>query len=234
MRWINLVIFNFFLVIINSNLWDNIFSQSKSPHSTLPDNFELFLVNEKDNTIAGDLLMSTEHNLTKFSFVLDESNGQDPFIQLLIDFNKGRLYIDTQEKCFYQYINLIEQLCPKFILNAYDLLSYFSEDANDYHYVVINPLEIAEVDEDDINKLPSLLRNILLFFGKVTKKYNSIYDKDFYGDFIIDKNKQIIRALTVKTRNAMTTFGTIFKAYDIDKEKFNGLHKLEDCIEYSG
>ena len=234
MRLINILVLSIVFLIINSNLWDNIYSQSKSPHSSLPDNFELLLVNEKDNTIAGDLLMSTEHNLTKFSFVLDESNGQDPFIQLLIDFNKGRVYFDTQEKCLYQYINLIEQLCPKFILNAYDLLSYFSEDANDYHYIVINPLEIAEVDEDDINKLPSLLKNVLLFFGKVTKKYNSIYDKDFYGDFIIDKNKQIIRALTIKTKNAMTTFNTIFKAYDIEKDKFNGIHKLEECVELSG
>ena len=233
MRLINIFVLSILLLIINSNLWDNIYSQSKSPHSNLPNNFELFLINQKDNTTAGDLLMSTEHNLTKFSFVLDESNGQDPFIQLLIDFNKGRLYIDTHEKCVYQYINLIEQLCPKFILNAYDLLSYFSEDENDYHYIVINPLEISEVDEDDMNKFPSLLKYILLFFGKVTKKYNSIYDKDFYGDFIIDKNKQQIRALTLKTKNSIITFNTIFKAYDIDKDKFNSIHKLEDCVEYS-
>ena len=234
MKLINIIVLSILLLIINSNLWDNIYSQSKSPHSTLPDNFELLLLNEKDNTIAGDLLMSTEHNLTKFSFILDESNGQDAFIQLLIDFNAGRLYIDTQEKCVYQYINLIEQLCPKFILYAYDLLSYFSEDSNDYHYIVINPLEISEVEEDDMNKIPSLLKYIFLFFGQVSKKYNTIYDKDFYGDFIIDKNKQTIRAVTIKTKNAMTTFNTNFRAYDIEKEKFNGIHKLEDCVEYSG
>ena len=233
MRLISIFVLPFLILIINSNLWDNIYSQSKSPHSSLPDNFELLLVKEEDNTIAGDLLMSTEHNLTKFSFVLDESNGQDSFIQLLIDFNKGRLYIDTQEKCFYQYVNLIEQICPKLILNAYDLLSYFSEDENDYHYIVINPLEISEVGEDELNKLPSLLKNILLLFGKVTKKYNSIYDKDFYCDFIIDKKKQLIRALSIKTNSAITTFNTIFRAYDIGKEKFNGIHKLEECVELS-
>ena len=231
MRLISIFVLPFLILIINSNLWDNIYSQSKSPHSSLPDNFELLLVKEEDNTIAGDLLMSTEHNLTKFSFVLDESNGQDSFIQLLIDFNKGRLYIDTQEKCFYQYVNLIEQICPKLILNAYDLLSYFSEDSNDYHYIVINPLEISEVGEDELNKLPSILKNILLLFGKATKKYNSIYDKDFYGDFIIDKKKQIIRALSIKTKSIITTFNTIFRAYDIGKEKFNGIHKLEECVE---
>ena len=229
---INIIFLSIQLLSIYSNIWDNIFSQAKSPHFNLAENFQILLTNEKDNSTVGELFVSSELNLIKFSFILDDSSVKDAFIHLLINFNDGKIYFDTQEKCAYLYYDIVEQISPKFILNAYDLLSYFSEDKDYYHYIIINPLELAEVDDDRINKLPSLLRKILVDFEKIAQQSKTIYDKPFYGDFIVDKKDLKIKSLTVKTVSSLNTFNTSFSTYNIEREKFNGIHNLEDCTEY--
>ena len=231
MKFINIILLSISLLIIQSNIWDNIFSQSKSPHFSIPDNFQIILTNEKDGSTAGELFVSSNLNLVKFSFILDESNTKDAFIQLLIDFKSGKIYMDTQEKCVYIYVDIIEQISPKFITNAYDLLSFFSEDENYYHYIVINPLSLADVD-DEVNIIAKIFKNILLGLEKNILENKTIYDKPFYGDFIISKETLKIKALTVKARDTLNTFNTDYSAYDIEKERFNVIHNLTECTEY--
>ena len=229
---LNLLIITILLILTNSNLWDNIYSQSSSPHFSIPDNFQMLLKNEKDDSTAGELFVSSELNLIKFSFILDESNVKEAFIHLLIDFNTGKIYFDTQEKCVYLWYDLVGQITTKFLLNAYDLLSYFKEEERYYHYIVINPLELTEVDEEKINKVPSLIKNVLINLDKIVLQKKTIYDKSFYGDFIIDKKELTIKSLTIKTLNSLNTFNTNVNSYNIEKERFNGIHNLEDCFEY--
>ena len=231
MNIINIFLSSILLLSIQSNIWDNIYSQSKSPHFYIPDNFQITLTNEKDGSLAGELFVSSRLNLIKLSFILDESNEKDAFIQLLIDFKTGKIYFDTEEKCVYIYYDIVEQISPKFILNAYDLLSFFSEDENYYHYVVINPLSLAEVD-DEVNIVAKIFKNILLGLEKNILENKTIYDKPFYGDFIISKEELKLKALTVKARDTLNTFNTDYNAYDIEKEKFNIIHNLTECTEY--
>ena len=233
MNIINIFLSSILLLSIQSNIWDNIYSQSKSPHFYIPDNFQIALTNEKDGSLAGELFVSSRLNLIKLSFILDESNEKDAFIQLLIDFKTGKIYFDTEEKCVYIYYDIVEQISPKFILNAYDLLSFFSEDENYYHYVVINPLSLAEVD-DEVNIVAKIFKNILLGLEKNILENKTIYDKPFYGDFIISKEELKLKALTVKARDTLNTFNTDYNAYDIEKEKFNVIHNLTECTEYKG
>ena len=233
MNIINIFLSSILLLSIQSNIWDNIYSQSKSPHFYIPDNFQITLTNEKDGSLAGELFVSSRLNLIKLSFILDESNEKDAFIQLLIDFKTGKIYFDTEEKCVYIYYDIVEQISPKFILNAYDLLSFFSEDENYYHYVVINPLSLAEVD-DEVNIVAKIFKNILLGLEKNILENKTIYDKPFYGDFIISKEELKLKALTVKARDTLNTFNTDYNAYDIEKEKFNVIHNLTECTEYKG
>ena len=230
---IYLLSLSFFILFTNSNIWDNIYSQVKSPHFAIPENFQILLYNENDNSTVGELYVSSDLSLIKFSFILEESSSKDAFIHLLIDFNDGKIYFDTEEKCVYMYYDIVEQISPKFILNAYDLLSYFSEDENNYHYVVINPLELAEVD-DEVSKLPSLLKNILQDIDKIVlQNQKTIYDKPFYADFIINKNELTMKSLTIKARSAFINFNSKFNSSNIEKEKFNGIHSLSSCTEYS-
>ena len=233
MKNINIFFISIILLLnIQSNIWDNIYSQSKSPHFSIPDNFQITLMNEKDGSTAGELFVSSNLNLIKFSFILDESNSKDAFIHLLIDFKEGKIYFDTEEKCVYQYYDIVEQISPKFIINAYDLLSYFSEDDNYYHYVVINPLSLADVDDDEANKLSKLLKTVLFDLEKNILESKTIYDKPFYGDFMIDKTTLTIKSVAIKARNTLNTFNTLYKVYDVEKEKFKAIHNLNECTEY--
>ncbi len=199
-----------------SNIWDNIYTQVNSPHFTIDDNFQVDLLNSETNSTAGELLLSSELGLIKLSLILSEANINDSFIQIIIDFNAGKLFFDTEEKCLYKYMDLIKQLSPKFIINAYDILSYFSEDNDYYRYIVTNPLEITGLEKNVF----LLAENIMIDFGNNFKEYKSIYDKDLYAEFIVDKNEEMIKHLKIKTSYGLLDFKTVFKAYNITEDKF--------------
>ena len=211
-----------------SNIWDNIYTQVNSPHFTIDDNFQVDLLNSETNSTAGELLLSSELGLIKLSLILSEANINDSFIQIIIDFNAGKLFFDTEEKCLYKYMDLIKQLSPKFIVSAYDILSYFSEDENNYHYIVTNPFESSNIN----NTVISLTKNIIKDFSDNFKIYESIYDKDLYADFVIDKYKSEFKNIEVKTGYGSLNFKTEFKAYNITREQFMGIHDTDQCVEY--
>ena len=119
-------------------------------------------------------------------------------------------------------------MSPKFIVSAYDLLSYFSQDENNYHYIITNPFEFS----DNNTKVLLLANNILNDFENNFKRYETIYDKDLYADFIIDKNERKIKGIDIKTSYGLINFKTDFKAYNITKEQFFGIHDPEQCVEY--
>ena len=213
----------------SSNIWDNIYTQANSPHFVLDDNFQVTLFNEETNTTAGELLISSELDLIKFSLIFSEEGGKDSFIQIIANFTKGAIYFDTEEKCLYKYMDIMKQISTKFIINAYDLLSYFLEDENNYHYIVTNPIEISE---DNNNAVLLLASNIINDFGKHFNKYESIYDKNLYADFVIDKNKREFKNINIKTTYGCLNFKTEFKAYNITIEQFSGIHEPENCVQY--
>ena len=212
-----------------SNVWDNIFTQANSPHYNIAENFEIKLFNIEANTTAGQILVSSELGLIKLSLILSEENEEDSFIQILVNFTNGKVYFDTEEKCLYKYIDLIGQVTPKFILNAYDILSYFSQDENYYHYIVTNPLKTSEVNN---NAVLLLAKEIINDFGKNYKKYQNIYDENLYADFFVDKNEEIIKTIKVKTEYGLLRFNTEYAAYNITIDQFMGIHNTSNCTEY--
>ena len=212
-----------------SNVWDNIFTQANSPHYNIAENFEIKLFNIEANTTAGQILVSSELGLIKLSLILSEENEEDSFIQILVNFTNGKVYFDTEEKCLYKYIDLIGQVTPKFILNAYDILSYFSQDENYYHYIVTNPLKTSEVNN---NAVLLLAKEIINDFGKNYKKYQNIYDENLYADFLVDKKEEIIKTIKVKTEYGLLRFNTEYAAYNITIDQFMGIHNTSNCTEY--
>lgn len=224
------IFFIFLLSQISCNIWDNIYSHSLSPHIPLPEDFSLFVINEeKNDSVIGELYVSSSLNLIKFSFVLNIGESYDAFSQLMVDFNEGKIFFDTQEKCLYKYYSIAKDLSTKFILKAYDLLSYFTTDEQYYHYIVVNPLELTDVDNNYL-KINKLIADVSQDIK--SKTGSSIFDKDFYIDFIIDKITNEISSIKIKSNNSMSTFLVKYKAYDVEKEKFNIIHPLDQCKEF--
>jgi hypothetical protein len=230
MKIMNIFLILIFFISISANIWDNIYSQAKSPRLVIPKEFQLTLRSENSDSTIGEIFLSSEENLIKLSLVLDESDSKDEFIHIIFNFNEGKVYFDTQEKCVYQYYEMIEQLSVDFFLNAYDLLTYFSEDNDNFNYTLVNPLEISVAD-DKINKIPSLISNILKNVNNLVKS-NNIYDSEYYGNFIIDKTTLKIKAIAIKTGELVTRVTTDYKPGAFDKGKFNAIHNLTECIEY--
>ena len=230
MKIMNIFLILLFLTSIYANIWDNIYSQAKSPRLVIPKDFQLTLRSENSDSTIGEIFLSSEENLIKLSLVLDELGSKDEFIHIIFNFNEGKIYFDTQEKCVYQYYEMVEQLSVDFFLNAYDLLTYFSEDNDNFYYTLVNPLEVSVAD-DKINKIPSLISNVLKNVKNLVKS-NNIYDSEYYGDFIIDKQTLKIKAISIKTGELVTRVSTDYKSGAFDKERFNAIHNLTECIEY--
>ena len=213
-----------------SNVWDNIYTQANSPHYVIADNFEIKLLNIEENITAGEILVSSELGLMKLSLILTEENEDDSFIQILLNFTEGKIYFDIQEKCLYKYFDMLKEITPKFILNGYDIFSYFDEDKNNYHYIVTNPLESPNIKD---NRILFLAKEILNDFGTIFKKDKSIYDKDLYADFLVDKIEEKIKMIQIKTTYGFMKLNTEYKAYNITIDQFKGIHDPKDCTEYN-
>ena len=218
------------LKISLSNVWDNIYTQANSPHYVIADNFEIKLLNIEENITAGEILVSSELGLMKLSLILAEENEDDSFIQILLNFTEGKIYFDIQEKCLYKYFDMLKEITPKFILNGYDIFSYFDEDKNNYHYIVTNPLESPNTKD---NRILFLAKEILNDFGTIFKKDKSIYDKDLYADFLVDKIEEKIKTIQIKSTYGFMKLNTECKAYNITIDQFKGIHDPKDCTEYN-
>ena len=218
------------LKISLSNVWDNIYTQANSPHYVIADNFEIKLLNIEENITAGEILVSSELGLMKLSLILTEENEDDSFLQILLNFTEGKIYFDIQEKCLYKYFDMLKEITPKFILNGYDIFSYFDEDKNNYHYIVTNPLESPNTKD---NRILFLAKEILNDFGTIFKKDKSIYDKDLYADFLVDKIEEKIKTIQIKTTYGFMKLNTEYKAYNITIDQFKGIHDHKDCMEYN-
>ena len=218
------------LKISLSNVWDNIYTQANSPHYVIADNFEIKLLNIEENITAGEILVSSELGLMKLSLILTEENEDDSFLQILLNFTEGKIYFDIQEKCLYKYFDMLKEITPKFILNGYDIFSFFYEDKNNYHYIVTNPLESPNTKD---NRILFLAKEILNDYGTIFKKDKSIYDKDLYADFLVDKIEEKIKTIQIKTTYGFMKLNTEYKAYNITIDQFKGIHEPKDCTEYN-
>ena len=212
------------------NIWDNIYTQANSPHFVLVDNLEIKLLNIEDDSTAGEILVSSELGLMKLSFILTEEDEEDSFIHILLNFTEGKIYFDIQEKCIYKYFDILKEISPKFILNAYDIFSYFDKDENYYHYIVTNPLETSDTKN---NTILFLAKEIIKDFGTIFKKEKSIYDKELYADFLVDRIEEKIKTIQIKSTYGFMKLNTAYKAYNITIDQFKGIHAPKDCTEYN-
>ena len=213
-----------------SNVWDNIYTQANSPHYVLADNFEIKLLNFEENITVGEILVSSELGLMKLVLIFSEENKEDSFIHILLNFTEAKIYVDMQEKCLYKYFDMLKGISPKFILFGYDIFSYFDKDEYNYHYIVTNPLETSNSKD---NKILLLAKEILNDFGTIFKKSKSIYDKDLYVDFLVDKIEEKLKTIQIKTTYGFIKFNTKYKAYNITIDQFKGIHDPENCTEYN-
>ena len=200
------LLFKIFLILIayiKCNLWDNIFSHQKRIKKNLfelPEEFEIDLFSdEKKINFMGKIYASCKLNKFKLIFNLKNNtlNKEDYFLNIIGDLNKSSVLLINEEKCNNYSVNLFNNLTIKFFLNSYDLISYYYNvnETIDY-YIITNPLQI-----------------------KINNKFETIFDKEFYINFITNLNN--LSNIEIKYYNFKAKFYTVLKKKDFIEKDFD-------------
>ena len=200
------LLFKIFLILIayiKCNLWDNIFSHQiriKKNLFELPEEFEIDLFSDKKKiNFMGKIYVSCKLNKFKLIFNLNNNslNKEDYFLNIIGNLNKSSVLLINEEKCNNYSVNLFNNLTIKFFLNSYDLISYYYNvnETIDY-YIITNPLQI-----------------------KINNKFETIFDKEFYINFITNLNN--LSNIEIKYYNFKAKFYTELKKKDFIEKDFD-------------
>jgi hypothetical protein len=152
---------------INCNLWDNLFSNLDSPQYALPTEFKMELYNEGNNII--EILFSGYLNSIRITLLENFIQKEDkPIVDLYVNFTAGTASADFQDLCFYRNLTALQMISSRFILDSYDLFTYFkaNKETKEYEYLISNPLG-NKLDNDfgflldDNAKKSALIKSIL-------------------------------------------------------------------------
>ena len=162
--------------IYNCNIWDNMYSQMKSPYIPIPYEFEIELYNDETtlNQMGSFYIINT---INAFKIILnnyEKNKNIDLFINITYNKKKGILEFFNSTDCFYFNSTLIKNFPIIFFLNSFDLLSYFQQTNNSYEYYVSN------------------------IFSQNKDKKIKPEDKDFYIKFIIDMLTKKLTNIDIK------------------------------------
>ena len=147
--------FNFFssfilIALVNlhlsyCNVWDNIFSQLKSPQLILPSDSQVEMFNKENKMM--DLKISSGRNILKVSLLdkdlvknITGDNSSD-IVDIYVNFNNSTISFDFVDTCRYKNISLLAKFQLKFFLASYDILTLFENGDKYYEYILTNPLE---------------------------------------------------------------------------------------------
>jgi hypothetical protein len=195
-------IFILYFNIIKCNLWDNIYSQLYSPHYTIPDETKLELFNNDIKII--EILTSKEYNLIKIS-MLDKNITQtnNSIVDIFINFSKGLVTFDYVEKCVFKNVSDIKRVNVKFLIESYDLLTFFNNTADYYEYIFTNPL--GQQNKNEVKKHRFTLQNINYDIEMINKveamlksEIKSILNQNAYANFMLNKTSEQIERVTLK------------------------------------
>jgi hypothetical protein len=244
----------FFIIIslnyISCNIWDNLISQLNSPQYSIPDELKLELFNQ-DNK-AMEIFVSSKFNTIKFSLINEDlvnsvipANLTSTVADVYLNFTNGTIKIDFDDSCYYKNASAIRAMTTKFILNSYDLLTFFYETPDYYEYIYTNPLQKALDSTLSKFKLRNLnleqdggLRNLIPLSDSTSNPIdtlnkflykNSIFDKDSMIMFKVNKEKTILETISLKYKNIdLTNLDVkVYKIDSFDEDEFKIKHECQ-------
>jgi hypothetical protein len=201
------------------NIWDNLFTNLRSPQFNLAHEFTLTMKSGALEIIK--INYSGIYNGIMLSLRDQETT---PIVDVYFNFTTAIISADFSDKCFYTTIKGMDSLTAMFFLDSYDLFTYFRRDEvnNFYEYVLTNPLGNA----NDKNFLSEGSENFL----------SNLFTKD------VDKSALLVFKVSMATR-LLSLIDFKFQGSEADRfttnvefrgftpEDFKPKHK---CEEYKG
>lgn len=163
------ILFMFYLYQVKCNFWDNIYSNLQNPNVDIPEEFKLELFNINNNLKkSAEILASSSLNKLKITIYesfklktdnvvanlfkqtsnsakprkLEESPDNKELLNVVINFSRdnGSIVISSPNKvCQIQKLPNLDSLSVKFILELYNIFTYFKENENTKEYIFTNP-----------------------------------------------------------------------------------------------
>ena len=182
--------------IVSCNIWDNMFSQLKSPHFVIPSETKVELF--RDNNKMMELLLSDSRNILKVSLFDKDyakllTNVSD-IVDIYVNFTNATVSFDFSNDCYYKNYTLLKSFTLKFFEESYDILTLFVNGNEFYEYYLTNPLKQSNSNEDkskftEINKF---LQEEKILFSE------NFLDEDSMVLFEVNKLSKLLEKIKLK------------------------------------
>ena len=132
------------LIIISKlscNIWDNMFSQLRSPQFIIPKDFATRLIDSNGEDVF-KLLVSSHLNLIKATLMLENTY----IMEILLNFNMSTVSIDFPDNCTYTKPKSLKSLTAEFFIKSYDFLTFYrnNTEVQKYEYIFTDLLKGGE------------------------------------------------------------------------------------------
>jgi hypothetical protein len=174
------IIVSSLLGLYRCNIWDNLYSNLRSPQYELYTEFMLQLYNGDKEIIR--ILCSSDYNTIKISLLDEQLKKNLTIADLYLNFTGATASVDFEDKCLYKPVRAMEPINVLFLLSAYDLFTFFREDnkLHLYEYILVNPNGPSASNER--NPLAALFDDIdkdAMAIFRVDSRYENLVDIDF-------------------------------------------------------
>lgn len=224
--------------IIYCNIWDNIYSNLNSPQFILPNETKLVLY-DRNQTKKGELLVSSERNQIKFSLVdynLTQTNSS--IIDIYFNLGNSTISLDYPERCVYKFVDNLSLFNVKFLMSAYDLLTFYKDIGDYYEYTFSNPLakgtsskKIVDYPlnkkEENEPKEPKDKMNLATIFT------NAMEEEGLFVNLKVNKTNDMVEKIDVKLHDwyLKDMITKSFKIEMFNSTEFSSRHSKCDLLK---
>lgn len=197
------------ICLSDCNIWDNFFTQIKSPHFRIPDEFSLMLFKENANIM--NISASYKYNSYKLSLFqnplnsantdlkflqnnMNENSYNKTIVDIYVNFTGGIINLDFHDYCKYINATALSKFSSKFFLTSYELLTLFEQEELYYNYIFMNPLNnhILNSTIKSIRDNRNIFLNMNADKGKsLNKKFNELSKNNSVLNQLIEILKQL-------------------------------------------
>lgn len=252
----NLLMIIFYLhSFCSCNIWDNLYSNLKSPMSEIPEEFKLSLYNgniKSNKTLFSDIWISSIQNKIKislydsakltynldemFNLITNNTRGEplnNIFLNLVIDLNKNnsQVYINNGIICNNIETKFLNNLQLKLFMKSYNFITFLDTTYNSefYDYAINQfPIKVKLNKEIQNNKT---LKYLLDLIGLSQNDNKNLRRKENSIIFRINKNNSKLEEININYDNSeLYYFKTELQTF---KELSKEIFQIVNCKNFT-
>jgi hypothetical protein len=172
------------LSFVHSNIWDNLYSNLRSPQFKLKFEFKLQLYNQDKEII--NILYSSIFNSIKISILDEDVITNFSIVDVYINFAEAKVNMDFSDKCLFKAIPGIDAINTAFLMDSYDLFTFYRKAEKFYEYIIANPYSSEKKEDNPLLQFAKDLDKEASLIFRVGKESQALENIDFkYKGFVL-------------------------------------------------